>query len=416
MSVSEYSPAATSTPVYDVVIIGGGIVGLATGMALRDRGVGVLVLEAEDRLAAHQSSHNSGVIHSGLYYKPGSLKAQNCVAGRDLMYQFCEDNGLPVERSGKLVVATHEREIPALDELERRGRANGLTGMRRVGLAELKEVEPEVNGITGLWVPEAGMADFAAVALAFARRIEERGGEIRTGFRVTEVRPEGDRILVMGTGGEVYGRTLVNCAGLYSDRVARMCGVDPGVQIIPFRGEYYDVVPERRHLVRTAIYPVPDPRFPFLGVHFTRTVHGKVEAGPNAVLATHREGYSRRNVSARDVVSLLGYGGFWRMAAKHWRSGADEMKRSLRKSIFVRDLQKLIPAIRPEDVVPGKSGVRAQAVAPDGKLLDDFHIMAGNRSVHLLNAPSPAATSSINIGRTLASHVIEAAGFKVAAA
>lgn len=412
MSASSHAPTAVATPVYDAVIIGGGIVGLATGMALQSRGVGVLVLEAENRLAAHQSSHNSGVIHSGLYYKPGSLKARNCVAGRELMYRFCEENGLPFERSGKLVVATHEREIAALDELERRGRGNGLTGLRRLGLSELREVEPEVNGITGLWVPEAGMADFGAVALAFGRRITQDGGEIRTGFRVTHVHPGSDRILVEGSGGEVYGRMLVNCAGLQSDRVARMCGVDPGVQIVPFRGEYYDVVPERSHLVRTAVYPVPDPRFPFLGVHFTRTVHGKVEAGPNAVLATHREGYSAGQLSGRDVASLLSFGGFWRMARRHWRSGAVELNRSLRKAIFLRDLQKLIPAIRSEDIVRGKSGVRAQAVARDGSLLDDFHFVLGRRSVHLLNAPSPAATSSINIGRTLADQVIEAAGFR----
>jgi L-2-hydroxyglutarate oxidase len=392
---------------YDTVIVGGGIVGLATALALQEQGAGsVAVLEAEPRLAAHQSSHNSGVIHSGLYYRPGSLKAINCVAGRDLMYRFCEEEGVPFVRSGKLVVATSSREIPALDELERRGRANGLQGLKRLGQAELKEIEPEVSGITGLWVREAGLVDFGQVALAIGRKVEAGGGDLRTNFRVTDVTPDGAGVVVSGTGGEVRARVLVNCAGLQSDRIARMCGAEPGIQIVPFRGEYYELVPERAGLVKTAIYPVPDPDLPFLGVHFTRTVDGKVEAGPNAVLAWRREGYRRTDVSVRDLASMATYGGFWRMAAHHWRTAYDEMHRSFSKALFVRDLQKLVPAIRSEDVVPGKRGVRAQAVAPDGKLLDDFYIVQGNRSVHLLNAPSPAATSSLNIGRHLAEKVL----------
>ena len=392
---------------YDTVIVGGGIVGLATALALQEQGAGsVAVLEAEPRLAAHQSSHNSGVIHSGLYYRPGSLKAINCVAGRDLMYRFCEEEGVPFVRSGKLVVATSPREIPALDELERRGRANGLQGLKRLDQAELKEIEPEVSGITGLWVREAGLVDFGQVALAIGRKVLAGGGELRTNFRVTDVTADGAGVVVSGTGGEVRARVLVNCAGLQSDRIARMCGAEPGIQIVPFRGEYYELVPERTGLVKTAIYPVPDPDLPFLGVHFTRTVDGKVEAGPNAVLAWRREGYSRTDVSVRDLASMATYGGFWRMAAHHWRTAYDEMHRSFSKALFVRDLQKLVPAIREEDVIPGKRGVRAQAVAPNGKLLDDFHIVQGNRSVHLLNAPSPAATSSLNIGRQLAEKVL----------
>lgn len=395
---------------YDVVIVGGGIVGLSTAMALQARGVeSVAVLEAEAELAAHQSSHNSGVIHSGLYYRPGSLKATNCVSGRDLMYRFCEEEGIPVVRSGKLVVATDEREIPALDELERRGRANGLQGLRRLDVAGLREIEPEVAGITGLWVPQAGLVDFQAVALAIGRRVVAAGGAVRTGFRVTSVTQDGDGAVLCGSAGEVRTRMIVNCAGLQSDRVARLCGADPELQIVPFRGEYYELVPERRDLVRTAIYPVPDPDLPFLGVHFTRTVTGRVEAGPNAVLAWRREGYRRTDVSLRDMSSLLRYRGFWSMAAKQWRTGAAEMRRSLQKSLFVRDLQKLIPAVQSDDLIPGKSGVRAQAVAPDGRLLDDFHIIQGRRSVHLLNAPSPAATSSLNIGRHLADRVLELA-------
>lgn len=394
---------------YEVVVIGGGIVGTATAMALVERGVrSPLVLEAENRLAAHQSGHNSGVIHSGLYYRPGSLKARNCVAGREAMYRFCEEEGVPHQRSGKLVVATRPQEIPALDELERRGRANGLKGLRRLSGAELRETEPEVRGITGLWVAEAGMADFGSVTAAFGRRVERGGGEIRTGARVLGVRPESGGLVVLTSRGEVHTRVLVNCAGLQCDRVARMCDVDPGVRIIPFRGEYYELVPERRHLVRTAIYPVPDPALPFLGVHFTRTVDGKVEAGPNAVLAWKREGYRHCHISVRDLASTFAYPGFWSMAGRHWRSGLAEMRRSFDKARFVHDLQLLVPNVREEDLVRGKSGVRAQAVDRTGKLLDDFHIVHGSRSLHLLNAPSPAATSSISIGRSLADLVAEA--------
>jgi (S)-2-hydroxyglutarate dehydrogenase len=392
---------------FSIAVVGGGIVGTSTAMALVERGHrSVVVLEAEDRLALHQSSHNSGVIHSGLYYRPGSLKAQNCVAGRDLMYAFCEAEGVPYRRSGKLVVATRPEQIPALNELERRGRANGLQSMRRLKVEELRETEPEVNGIDGLWVQEAGMADFGAVTQAFGRKVREGGGEIRTGARVHEVRVASDGLTVATASGDVHASVLVNCAGLQCDRVARMCGAEPGVRIVPFRGEYYELVPERRDLIRTAIYPVPDPDLPFLGVHFTRTVDGRVEAGPNAVLAWKRAGYRHSDVSVRDLFDTFSYGGFYRMASRHWRSAISEMRRSFSRKLFVHDLQLLVPAVRDEDVVRGKSGVRAQAVAPDGKLLDDFHIVQAARSMHVLNAPSPAATASIAIGRHLAERVV----------
>jgi L-2-hydroxyglutarate oxidase len=391
---------------YDAVVVGGGIVGTATAMALLGGGVrSVAVLEAEDRLAAHQSGRNSGVIHSGLYYKPGSLKARNCVEGREAMYRFCEEEGIPHRRSGKLVVATRQGEIAALDELERRGRANGLKGLERRSGPELREIEPEVQAITGLWVPEAGMADYSAVTAAYGRRIREAGGSVRTSTRVLAVRDVGGELVVETTQGSVHTKYLVNCAGLQCDRVARMCGIEPGISIIPFRGEYYDLVPERRHLVNTAIYPVPNPDLPFLGVHLHRTIDGRVECGPNAVLAWKREGYRHSEISPRDLATAFSYGGFWKMASRNWKTGATEMRRSFSKSVFVRDLQMLVPNLRREDLVRGKSGVRAQAVDATGKLLDDFHIIESLRSIHVLNAPSPAATSSISIGRHVASLV-----------
>jgi L-2-hydroxyglutarate oxidase len=392
-----------AVPQYDVAIIGGGIVGMATAMALgHEPRLRLVVLEAESRLAAHQSGRNSGVIHAGLYYKPGSAKAENCVAGRQAMYRFCEEAGVPAERCGKLVVATNEAELPRLDELERRGRANGLTGLVRVGPEGIKEREPHAAGIAGLWVPETGIVDYGRVTRAMAERVQAAGGEIRTGARVVGCHPTADGLLIETAAGETFCRYLVNCAGLQSDRIARRSGVDPGVAIVPFRGEYYELVPERRHLVRSLIYPVPDPAFPFLGVHFTRTAGGAVEAGPNAVLAFRREGYRASDVRLADVLELARYAGFWRMGARHWRTGVAEMWRSFRKPAFVRSLRTLVPEIAPADVRYLRAGVRAQAVAPDGALLDDFRIVQGPRSIHVLNAPSPAATASITIGATIA--------------
>lgn len=394
---------------WDVAIIGGGIVGTATAMALacRPRKPDIIVLEAETKLAAHQTGNNSGVIHSGLYYKPGSLKARNCVEGREAMYRFCEEHGIPHDRCGKLVVATSPAQMPALEELDRRGRANGLKGLRRLEADELKEYEPAVVGIAGLHVDETGIVDYTAVTNAFAGIVREAGGEIRTGARVTAARRQGGTLVLETTAGAVQARTLINCAGLQSDRVATLCGVEPGVKIIPFRGEYYELVGERATLVRNLVYPVPDPRFPFLGVHFTRTIHGEVEAGPNAVFALAREGYGWTRVRPAELLGTLRFGGFWTMARKYWRTGVYEMYRSLNKQAFTRALQRLVPDVRAEDIHRGGAGVRAQAVAADGSLVDDFRIVADQDAIHVLNAPSPAATASLSIGRHVASLAVQ---------
>ncbi|HJT77750.1 MAG TPA: L-2-hydroxyglutarate oxidase [Gemmataceae bacterium] len=387
----------------DVAIIGGGIVGLATALALTGRfRLSLMVLEAEDRVAAHQTGHNSGVIHSGLYYKPGSLKARNCVAGRELMYRFCQEHGIRHERCGKLVVATQESELPALAELERRGNANGLKGIRRLGPEEIREQEPHVAGIAGLLVPETGIVDYAEVGRVMAGLVQRAGGDIRLGARVRHCRRLPGELMLETAQGTITCRHLINCGGLQSDRVARLCGVRPGLQIVPFRGEYYELVPERRHLVRNLVYPVPDPRFPFLGVHFTRTVHGIIEAGPNAVLALRREGYRKQDVSPADVLQMAGYGGFWRMAWKYGRTGLGELYRSWSKRAFLKALQRLMPELRLEDLRPAGSGVRAQALEPSGALVDDFRIVTAERMVHVLNAPSPAATASLSIGQAIA--------------
>ncbi|MBO0701097.1 MAG: L-2-hydroxyglutarate oxidase [Zavarzinella sp.] len=393
---------------FDIAIIGGGIVGLGTALALAERTTArLVVLEAEVKLAAHQTGHNSGVIHSGLYYKPGLLKAKNCVEGRELMYRYCAENGIAHERCGKVVVATHERELPALAELEGRGTANGLKGLRRLGPADLCEFEPHVAGIAGLHVAETGIVDYKQVAESFAGKVRERGGDVRLESRLVGFRRLGAEFVLSTTGGEVTCRALVNCAGLQSDRVAKLCGVEPGLQIIPFRGEYYDLVPEKWSLVRNLIYPVPDPRFPFLGVHFTRMVHGGVEAGPNAVLAFRREGYTRASFRTRDVAQMLGYRGFWRMARKYYDTGVAEMYRSFSKRAFLKALQRLVPELRSEDIRRAGAGVRAQAVDPDGNTVDDFRIVEKERMIHVLNAPSPAATASISIGRTIAGMAVK---------
>ena len=391
---------------YDVAIIGGGIIGMATAMALTSRWrLSLIVLEAEDRLAAHQSGHNSGVIHSGLYYRPGSLKATTCVEGREAMFRFCQENGIAHERCGKLVVATRESELPALEELERRGNANGLQGLRRLGPEEIQEHEPHVSGIAGLLVPETGIVDYSQVTSTFADLVRKAGGKIRTGTQVHGFRRKADALLLETTNGEVCCRHLINCGGLQSDRIARMCGVDPRLQIIPFRGEYYELIPECRFLVRNLIYPVPDPKFPFLGVHFTRMIHGGVEVGPNAVLALKREGYRQWSFSVADAQEMASYGGFWRMARRYWKTGIGEFCRSFSRRAFVKALQRLVPELGLDDVRPGPVGVRAQAVEPTGHLVDDFRIVEAERMIHVLNAPSPAATASISIGRTIANLV-----------
>ncbi len=399
--------SSVGSSVRDVAIVGGGIVGTATGMALARRGgVGVVVLEAESTLAAHQTGHNSGVIHSGLYYKPGSLKARNSVEGRRTLYRFCGEHGIPHERCGKIVVAVVPSELPALDELERRGRANGLEGLRRLRGEELKDYEPAVAGVAGLLVPDTGIVDYSAVTTAYAGVVAAAGGEVRTGTRVLQVLRRPGTLVLETTSGPIEARTLINCAGLQSDRVARLCGVDPGVTIVPFRGEYYEVVPERRSLVRNLIYPVPDPRFPFLGVHFTRMIGGGVEAGPNAVLAFRREGYTRTSFSPRDTAAMLAWPGFWRMVAKYWPMALGEWHRSFSSRAFVNALRRLVPELRAADVRRAGAGVRAQALDRQGRLVDDFRIVEAERMVHVLNAPSPAATASIAIGEAIAAMAV----------
>jgi len=392
-----------STP-YDVAIIGGGIVGAATALALVQSrpGLKLVILEAEDRLAAHQTGHNSGVIHSGLYYKPGSLKARNCVEGREAMYRFCAENGIPAERTGKVVVATLPDELPALEKLEQRGRENGLEGIRRLTPEEIREFEPHAAGIAGLFVPQTGIVDYRLVNNKFGQLVQAGGGEILTGARVTGFQKSGGDFILATPRGDIAARTLINCAGLHSDQVARLCGVEPGMQIMPFRGEYYEIVPEKHHLVKNLIYPVPDVRFPFLGVHFTRMARGGVEAGPNAVIAFKREGYSWGAFSIGDVWQYFTSTGFWRMGLKYWRMGFGEIYRSLNKRAFVRALQRLVPDLRDEDLHRGGAGVRAQALGPDGALIDDFVIREADRQIHVLNAPSPAATASISIGEKIA--------------
>jgi len=396
---------------FDIAVIGGGIVGTASALALARAELGGLVLlEAEDRLAAHQTGHNSGVIHSGLYYKPGSLKARLCVEGREALYAFCAEEGIPHERCGKIVVATRAEEIAALERLEERGRANGLQGLRRLDPAGIRALEPHVCGVAGLHVPDTGIVDYTAVTEAYARRITAAGHEVRTHTRLVGHRRDGARHILRTTRGDVACRFLVNCGGLQSDRVARLCGVQPNVRIVPFRGEYYELKPERRHLVKNLIYPVPDPRFPFLGVHFTRMIHGGVEAGPNAVLAFKREGYGKLSWSLRDTLATTGYGGFWRLVRRHWTMGCGEMYRSWSKRAFVRALQRLMPEIQAADLTPGGSGVRAQAIEPDGSLVDDFRLIEAPGMLHVLNAPSPAATASLSIGAYIAECVAGRSG------
>jgi len=402
----------------DVAIIGGGIVGLSTAMRLAQTcRARIALVEAERRLAAHQTGHNSGVIHSGLYYQPGSLRAADSVEGREALYRFCEEHEIRHDRCGKLVVATSASEIPALEKLEARGAANGLTGVRRLSGEALREYEPHVAGVAGLFVPQTGIVNFVDVAHAYARIASAAGATIDTTSRVTAVRREAGGLVLETTTGELHARNLVNCAGLESDRIARASGLEPGVRIFPFRGEYYELVPERQFLVKNLIYPVPDPRFPFLGVHFTRLARGGIEAGPNAVLALSRYGYRWRDVSARDLVEMAAFGGFWRLSLRYWKTGLFEIGRSLSKRQFVRALQRLVPELQMEDVRRAGAGVRAMAVDPEGRLVDDFRIVEADRMIHVLNAPSPAATASLSIGKRIADLAVERfAGLKAMSA
>ena len=391
-------------PLFDLAIVGGGIVGLATAMELLARfpRLALAVLEKEPHLAAHQTSHNSGVIHSGIYYRPGSVKAATCVAGARLLVEFCRAQDIPHELCGKVVVAVDESEVPALQRLYERGTANGAVGLSVIGPERLRELEPHARGVAALHVPSAGIVDFAAVARAVAEVVRRRGGAILTSTRVIRFLRRDRAWWLSTTAGEVRSASLITCGGLHADRLSAMAGSPPAMRIVPFRGEYYELVPERRSLVRGMIYPVPDPRLPFLGVHFTRAIDGRVHAGPNAVLALAREGYRKTDVSLRDTLDLLGFSGFWKMARRHWSMGLAECARSLSKRAFVRALQRLVPDVRSEDLVPGGSGVRAQAVDAAGSLLDDFDIAQAPHAIHVRNVPSPAATASIRIGQVIA--------------
>jgi (S)-2-hydroxyglutarate dehydrogenase len=387
----------------DIVVIGGGIVGLSVAMEATHRfpQLKLTVLEKEQRVGQHQTGHNSGVIHSGVYYKPGSIKARTCVEGAAAMVEFCRTHSIPIQICGKVIVATSEAEVPRLHDLLERGRANGICDLRLLNRDRLREIEPHAQGVAALHVPGTAITDFTLVCEKYAEITQTQGGTVRTSARVSAIRKNGTESIVETSAGAFATRFVINCAGLFSDRVSEMAGETPEVRIIPFRGEYYDLVPEKEYLVRTLIYPVPDPRFPFLGVHFTRRIRGGVDAGPNAVFAFKREGYKRTDFSLQDTLAALSFPGFWRMAARFWRSGVGESYRSVRKSSFVEALQKMVPEVREQDLRPGGSGVRAQAITRAGGLVDDFQFARSGNLLHLYNVPSPAATASLAIGRTV---------------
>jgi L-2-hydroxyglutarate oxidase len=390
------------------VVIGGGIVGLATAWSLltREPGVTVAVLEKENDLALHQTGRNSGVIHSGIYYKPGSLKARFAREGNRKMVAFCDEYGIQHEVPGKVIVATRDEELPLLESLYRRGRENGLN-VRRLSSDQVREIEPHVRCLGGIKVPSTGIVSFRAVCAKCVELIRNQGGEVRTGAKVGSIRTKGGVHVLETTGGAIEAGFLINCGGLHSDRLARRVGLNLAARIVPFRGEYYELVPERRHLVNALIYPVPNPAFPFLGVHFTKMIDGSVHAGPNAVLAFKREGYHKTDVNLSDLFETLTFPGFWKLARKNFGEGMKEIYRSLSKKAFVKSLQQLIPEVTESDLVPTHPGVRAQALMPNGQLVDDFLILNGQNSIHVCNAPSPAATASLEIGRYVAEHVPE---------
>ncbi|MSQ08916.1 MAG: L-2-hydroxyglutarate oxidase [Dehalococcoidia bacterium] len=386
---------------YDVAVVGAGLLGLSTAMSLLKRypKLKVGVIEKGSEPATGQSGHNSGVIHSGIYYKPGSFKAKFCVEGRAEMVRFCEENDVPYDRCGKVIVALREEELPRLQSLYERGTANKVPGLEIVSAERVKEIEPHVAAIKALWAPNTGIVNFVKVAGVYQQKVQSAGGTIHFNSKLNKVVRNGQETTLETSGGAFGARHVINCGGLHSDTVARMMGVKTDVRIIPFRGEYFSLKKDAERLVKGLIYPVPDPQFPFLGVHFTRTMKGFTEAGPNAVMATAREGYRKQDVNVADFWGTLAWPGFWRMARQHWKTGVMEMNRSYRKSVFVRDLQRLIPEVTNDDLTPGGSGVRAQAVDRKGKLLDDFKIEETPNAVHVLNAPSPGATSSLVIGR-----------------
>ena len=393
----------------DVVIIGGGIVGLATALQLKQQrpGLNVVLIEKEAAIARHQTGHNSGVIHSGLYYKPGSLKATNCILGYRMLLDFCDAEGVSYDLCGKIVVATKPDELPQLETLYQRGQQNGLGGLKKLALSEMREIEPHVTGVAGMFVPQTGIIDYRQVSDKYAEKFQALGGEIRLGERVEQVTPGNSLSIVVTDKGRYETKLVVNCAGLYSDKIAQLTqreAVD--VRIVPFRGEYFKIRPEKQYLVKNLIYPVPDPNFPFLGVHFTRMIHGGVEAGPNAVLAFGREGYTKSDVNLKELYETLSWPGFQKVAAKYWQTGLGEMYRSFSKSAFTKALQELIPDVQEADLEDGGAGVRAQACDRTGGLLDDFAILETDKAINVVNAPSPAATSSLSIGKTVSEKVL----------
>lgn len=388
-------------------IIGAGIVGLATAYQLikKDPSLKITIFEKEKGPAFHQTGRNSGVIHSGIYYKPGSLKAQNCLSGKKELLSFCEQFSIPTQKVGKVIVATDPAEIPRLDAIEEKGRANGVT-LKRIGSAELREIEPHVTAIDALWIPEASIVSYKSVSEKIAEELKKMGGEIFFNTKIEKIERAQEKVVLQSgqNGWEVD--LLINAAGVYSDKMAKLALGRSTHQILPFRGEYYELKEEKKDLVKGLIYPVPDPRFPFLGVHLTRMIDGKVEAGPNAILALAKEGYRKTDFNLREVSEILTYQGFWRIAAKYWKAGLYEIARSFSKRLFLKDLQRLVPAIEEKDLAPGGAGIRAQLVTKDGKLFDDFLILEEKNMIHVLNAPSPAATASFAIGKTLAEMVL----------
>lgn len=395
--------------IHDFIIVGGGIVGLATALKIlqTNPGVKILVIEKEKEVAMHQTGNNSGVIHSGLYYKPGSLKAINCIRGYKLLLEFCHEHGVPFDLCGKVVVATESKELPLLKNLYDRGEQNGLTGMKMLNDGELREIEPHVKGLAGFFVPQTGIIDYKIVAEKYAAHIRKSGGQIVFGEKVINLVTEAKNIFVETTLSSYQTKILINCAGLYSDKVARLSSKNINVKIIPFRGEYYKIKKEREYLVKNLIYPVPDPNFPFLGVHFTRMMKGGVEAGPNAVLAFSREGYRKSDINLKELGEILAWPGFQKVAGKYWRTGLGEMYRSFSKSAFTKALQKLIPQINENDLEEGGAGVRAQACDKTGGLVDDFLIFEEKLVINVCNAPSPAATSSLSIGESIAAMALK---------
>ena len=384
---------------YDVVVVGGGIIGLATSMKLTQDfpNLKVAVLEKEKEVAQHQTGHNSGVIHAGIYYAPGSQKANFCSTGGKLLRDFCDEYGIAYDMCGKLIVATDDSEVPQLEELFKRGTENGAQGLRMVNQEEIKDIEPYSAGVKAILSPNTGIIDYFEVSQAYATRMRENGGDLLTNVEVISIENKDNLVYINTTSGTVAAKYVLNCAGLHADTVARMMGVDVGVKIVPFRGEYFSIIPEKEHMVKGLIYPVPDPSMPFLGVHFTRRINGSVEAGPNAVLAFAREGYKKTDVNLKDILGTLSYSGFWKMSAKYWKVGMHEQYRSLVKGVFVKSLQKLMPEITGDDLGDPGAGVRAQVIDSNGGLLQDFAIEASANAIHVLSAPSPGATSSLTI-------------------